>query len=206
MPITVLLTILSWSGKVGSLDMLRKLQESGGSPKAIVELAIQAAGIERYQEAIELWKQALAYNPESALAWFNLGYAQICLGHYDQAFDATKRSLELQRDYREARANLALIETLRGRHLAALEILGPRDGNGEEYVMFDLIRAVAYCCSHNPERGGALFRGVVDRQIEFGKFIETTVRHLRQSGRGHDADAVVAVAREAGCCVAESMS
>lgn len=185
---------------------LKKLQESGGSPKAIVELAIQAAGIERYQEAIELWKRALAYNPKSALAWFNLGYAQLCLGHYDQAFDATKRSLELQRDYREATANMALIETLRGRHLDALEILGTRDGNGEEYVMFELIRAVAYCCSHNPERGGELFRAVVDRQIEFGKFIETTVRHLRQSGRDRDAEAVVAVAREAGCCVAESMS
>jgi len=183
---------------------VKKLRESGDSPKAIVELAIQAAGIERYQEAIDLWQRALAYNPESPLAWFNMGYAYLCIGRYDEAFDATKRALELQREYREAFANLALIEILRGRHQSALDLLGAKVGADDDYVMFVLIRAVAYCCKHEHTPAVELFRSVTERQIEFGTFIATTVRHLRLSGRDHDADRVVAVAREAGSCVVES--
>lgn len=185
---------------------VKKLRESGDSPKAIVELAIQAAGIERYQEAVDLWQRALAYNPASPLAWFNIGYAYLCLGRYDEAFDATKRALELQRDYREALANLALIEILRGRQQAALEMLKTQVGAEDDYVMFVLIRAVAYCCSQEHMLAVELFRSVTERQIEFGTFITTTVRHLRQSGRGHDADTVVAIACEAECCLAESES
>lgn len=179
---------------------VRKLAESGGSPKAIVELAIQAAGIERYEEAIELWKRALPYNPDSALAYFNLGYAQLCLGRYDDAYNATKRSLELQEDYREARANLALIEIFRGRHQAALKLLDEQQiVSHDGYVMFDLIRAVACCCNHELERGEEYFRNVVSRNVEFGTFVETAARHLRQSGRGVDADAVISAACKAGC-------
>jgi len=185
---------------------VKKLRESGESPKAIVELAIQAAGIERYQEAIDLWQRALAYNSESPLAWFNIGYAYLCLGRYDEAFDATKRALDLQRDYREARANLALIETLRGRHQAALDMLGALVCAEDDYVMFDLIRAVAHCCKDEHTPAVELFRSVAERQIDFGTFIETTARHLRQSGRGHNAETVEAVAREAGCIGGECVT
>ena len=185
---------------------VKKLRESGESPKAIVELAIQAAGIERYQEAIDLWQRALAYNSESPLAWFNIGYAYLCLGRYDEAFDATKRALDLQRDYREARANLALIETLRGRHQAALDMLGALVRAEDDYVMFDLIRAVAHCCKDEHTPAVELFRSVAERQIDFGTFIETTARHLRQSGRGHNAETVEAVAREAGCIGGECVT
>ena len=178
---------------------VKKLAESGGSPKAIVELAIQAAGIERYEEAIELWKRALAYNPDSALAYFNLGYANLCIGRYDDAYKATKRSLELQRDYREAWANLALIDVFRGRHQASLKLLDEQIAGHDDYVMFDLIRAVACCCNHEFERAEECFRSVAERQVEFDKFVVTAVRHLRQSGRGGDADAVVKAARQAGC-------
>ncbi|QEM69755.1 glycosyltransferase [Geobacter sp. FeAm09] len=179
---------------------VKKLAESGGSPKAIVELAIQAAGIERYEEAIELWQRALPYNPESALAYFNLGYANLCLGRYDEAYRATKRSLELQGDYREAVANLALIEVFRGRHQAALHLLDERQAaDRDDYVMFDLVRAVACCCNHEPERGEGCFRSVVERHVEFGTFVETAARHLRQAGRGADAAAVVGAAGKAGC-------
>ncbi|GFE59665.1 glycosyltransferase [Geobacter sp. AOG2] len=178
---------------------VKKLAESGGSPKAIVELAIQAAGIERYEEAIELWKRALEYNPESPLAYFNLGFANLCIGRYDDAYDATKRALELQKDYREAWANLALIDIFRGRHLAALKQLDKQVVSRGDYVMFDLIRAVACCCNHEFERAEDCFRSVVSRQVEFDKFVETAARHLRRSGRWSDADAVVKIARKAGC-------
>lgn len=178
---------------------LRKLQESGGSPKAIVELAIQAAALERHQEALELWNQALAYNSDSALAWFNIGYVQLCLGRYDEAFEATKRSLDIQGDYREALANMALIEIMRGRHHEALALLGsPEVSTKDDYVMFDLIRAVAHSCNHEQRPAVALLRSVAERQIEFGIFIETTVRHLKKSGREDDADAVLSAAHEAG--------
>jgi len=184
---------------------VKKLAESGGSPKAIVELAIQAAGIGRYEEAIGLWKRALEYNPESALAYFNLGYANLCTGRYEDAYDATKRALELQGDYREARANLALIDIFRGRHLAALEQLDEQAANRDDYVMFDLIRGVACCCNQEFKRGEEYFRSVASRQVEFGMFVETAVRHLRQSGRGADADAVVEAARKAGCRLEDEM-
>jgi hypothetical protein len=65
--------------------------------------------------------------------------------------------------------------------------------------MFDIVRAVAHICHDDPGRGEELFRSVLDRQIDFDQFIEKTVRMMRQSGRIRHADAVQAVAGNAGC-------
>lgn len=182
---------------------LKKYVESGGSPKATVELAIQAASLEKYEEAIALWNKALEHNPESALAYFNLGYLNLCLGRYDAAAEATKQSLCLKDDYREALANLAIIEVLRGRDDEAIRIIDCQVSDQGDYAMFDLIRAVLFSCAKEHERSTECFRSVAERNIEFGIFIKTTAKHLRQAGRDADADAVVRAAREAGCCVAD---
>jgi len=185
---------------------LKKYVDSGGSPKATIELAIQAAGIERYQEALELWNKALEYNSESALVYFNLGYVNLCLGRYDAAAEATKQALLLQEDYREAWSNLALVEVLRGRHNEALMLLDSQVSAQVDYAMFDLVRAVAFSCNGEHERSKERFSSVAGRNIEFGVFIRTTARHLRQAGRSADADAVVRAAGEAGCYVTGNKS
>lgn len=180
---------------------LKKYIDSGGSPKATVELAIQAANSEKYEEAIALWEKALKYNAESALAYFNLGYANLCLGRYDAAVEATRRALELQNDYREASANLVLSEILRGGHNEAIALLDSHVTTQSDYVMFDLLRAVAFSCNGEAERSRQYFSAVVDRNIEFATFVRTTAKHLRQAGRDGDADAVVRAANAAGCPV-----
>jgi len=77
-------------------------------PKALYELAIQAAELERYDEARELWQTLLRLEPDAASAWFNLGYVLIRSGQIDDALAATERALALRPAYRPAVVNRAI--------------------------------------------------------------------------------------------------
>ncbi|MFB0508607.1 MAG: tetratricopeptide repeat protein, partial [Thermodesulfobacteriota bacterium] len=54
---------------------------------------------DRYQEAIESFKQAIQLEPDSAEAHCNLGNCYIQLGRYQEAIDACKQAIRIEPDY-----------------------------------------------------------------------------------------------------------
>lgn len=76
--------------------------------KALYELALQAAELEKYDEAERLWRELLACQPDHLLAWLNLGYLLLRQGRLLEAESATRRALELQPDYPAALTNLGI--------------------------------------------------------------------------------------------------
>lgn len=102
----------------------KKLDEKGEDLPALVELAIQAAELERYDEAVELWLRAIKLQPDYAKAHFNLGCAYLKLGKYADGSEVSKKAIELDPNIKEAIMNYANCELYRGNErnaLAALE-------------------------------------------------------------------------------------
>ena len=79
--------------------------------------------LERYDEAIDAYLQALRINPEYADAWNNLGVAHAYdrLERNDEAIDAYRQVLSINPEYAAAWFNLGLNYSVRGNETAALE-------------------------------------------------------------------------------------
>jgi GT2 family glycosyltransferase/glycosyltransferase involved in cell wall biosynthesis/predicted Zn-dependent protease len=83
----------------------QKLAERPDNLSAIVELAVQAAELELYEEAIKLWNRFLELAPDAAVALFNKGFALMRLNRFAEALDVTRRALEVESCHKEAAFN-----------------------------------------------------------------------------------------------------
>lgn len=78
--------------------------------KGLYELAVQAADLEYFDEAAQLWREFLSQAPDQAVGWFNLGYVLLQQGQLVEASQATQQAMALQPDYQAAAANLAVCQ------------------------------------------------------------------------------------------------
>jgi glycosyltransferase involved in cell wall biosynthesis len=102
----------------------RKLDEMGRNVDALRELAIQAAELKKFDEAVELWKKIIILQRDNASAYLNLGHAYVELGKYEDALLASKRAMELDPRMKEAVHNYSICELCSGhveKAIAALE-------------------------------------------------------------------------------------
>ena len=99
---------------------LKKLSESGEDAASLAELARQATELERFREAEDLWHRLLLARPESAEAYFNLGYLHLSTGQYPLARDHARRATQLAPGMKEAAFNLAKCELFLGNAQGAL--------------------------------------------------------------------------------------
>ena len=74
----------------------------------------------QYQQAIPLYEQILARDPNLATAHYNLGYTYYRLGKLDEARQQLQRSIELDPNYAFAHVHLGLVD-LREQNLPAAE-------------------------------------------------------------------------------------
>ena len=75
-------------------------------------LGLALRNAERFGEARDAYKQAVAMDPDYAKAWLNLGYIHAFLEDRASAKAAFNRALEIDPDYENAR--LALLELKNG--------------------------------------------------------------------------------------------
>jgi GT2 family glycosyltransferase/Flp pilus assembly protein TadD len=183
----------------------RKMAETGGSPQAIVELAIQAAGIKKYDEAISLWQRALEIDPNSSLAYFNLGYVYLQLGMFREGSDATRRALELKGNYREAQVNYLLCQLCLGNIDTSLEAVERYVAENPDYPILILMRGVLWAAKGDKERGVREFSGLRDTRVEFSQFIHEVTKRLLQAGQKSFAANLVEIAEISGCCKEETV-
>jgi GT2 family glycosyltransferase/glycosyltransferase involved in cell wall biosynthesis len=101
----------------------RKLDEMGGNVDALRELAIQAAELKKYDEAVELWKKLILLQPGTASAFLNLGHAYLQLGEYEEALLASKKAMELDPKMKEAFHNYATCELCSGHVQTVITVL-----------------------------------------------------------------------------------
>lgn len=183
----------------------RKFEESGGSPHALVELAIQAGGVGRYDEAIELWHRALQIDPASYLAWFNLGYACLQKGLFREGRDAGYRAMELRANYREAAVNTAICEAALGDFAAAHRVVAAFLPANPDYPTLPLMEALLLAATGAGETAVHRLTALRDNAIEFSGFIHEIAVKLVQGGQREAARRLVDTTAQGGFCSGETL-
>ena len=90
-------------------------REAEAQPSAdrYVNLSLQYYRLERYEDCVDACRQALALDPDSAVAYSNMCSAYIMLGEWERAIQACNQALEISPDFDRAQANLAWAEQSR---------------------------------------------------------------------------------------------
>ncbi len=92
-----------------SLEVYTKaaaLQRPGGEDLRII--ALDYVLLDGYRDAIHWLDQAVAFSPDNADAWYDLGRAQMHEGRFTQAAVALRRSLQLKPNSAKAEDNLGI--------------------------------------------------------------------------------------------------
>lgn len=176
----------------------KKLEENSNDSKALFELAIQAAELKKYDEAIELFKLVIALKPDDDLAYYNMGANYLAIGKYNEALIASKKAIELAPGRKEAATNYATSELLVGdlSHAAAL-IQDVVDKNPDYPVGLALLASIYFIRGDN-ESGWRYFEKLRAAKFNFLPFIHDTATRLKESDRIDYAKKMIDAARTYG--------
>ncbi|MCK5492608.1 MAG: tetratricopeptide repeat protein, partial [Candidatus Omnitrophica bacterium] len=123
----------------------KKLDEMGDNEVALCELAIQAETLGKHEESIELWERLIKIQPETVLAFVNMGTAYAKLGKYERAVSAASKALEIDPEMVEAHYNYAFAIVHLGQAKEAILVLEKLLSRFSEYPPAQFLLAVAYC-------------------------------------------------------------
>lgn len=185
----------------------KKLTENGKDDiKALSELAIQAGGIGRYEEAIELWNKVVAVNPSLALAYFNMGFVYLQMGKFTESRNASSRAMELKRDYYEAVNNFTMAELCLGNPREAIKALEKTLSDKPDYPNAIAMLAVVRLCAGDRAEGLDLMHNLSKRGVVFAEFVNESAKKLRIAGKADYAARLLDVVIECGYCNDETVT
>ena len=95
---------------------MKKIEETGGTPRAVLELAVQAGELGRWDDAVDLWRRFLGGNPggEAVRAYVNLINACLNADRFDEALAEARKAEMLANGTRELLLNCAAAEFFAG--------------------------------------------------------------------------------------------
>jgi len=106
----------------GLIDWCKKWTESDPEyAGAWGVLAIAYNELNRYNDAIEAYRQALRIDPEYTAAWYNLGTVYAHLNRYNDAIEAYRQALRIDPELALAWEGLGLVYFISGNKAAALD-------------------------------------------------------------------------------------
>ena len=175
----------------------KKIEQTGGDPRSVYELAVQACRLKKYGEAVTLWHRYLSSDcrEDRHLALLNLGHALIETGQYDEALDASSRALAIDAGLKEAGLNAALCHFYTGRCGEAASLLEDLIAKPEHYPPAEALLSAACLLSGERARSASLIEALIKRGINAAPFYQVYGQKLRAAGRPEDAGKMVEVAR-----------
>jgi glycosyltransferase involved in cell wall biosynthesis len=138
----------------------KKLAELGDNAVALREMAVQAAGLEKFAEAADLWQRYLKLDPGCAEAHVNMGTACWNMGEYRAAAGFAEQALKLAPDFKEARFNFALALLYSGDGKKAIAVLEKLLDKQPQYLAARFALATAYACGELQDKAAATFKRV----------------------------------------------
>jgi len=176
----------------------KKLEEKGDDRMSLLELALQAAELKKYDEAVDLWQRLLKIEPGFAKAYFNLGFAYLKLGKFDEGISASLKALEIDPSLKEATLNLASCELYRGstdKAVAALEkMLEEHSGHPSATVLL----GCCYFAAGDKGKGLSLFEPLSKLKADCPGAIQYHAAELEKAGRLDVAAKLIETAVAAG--------
>jgi tetratricopeptide (TPR) repeat protein len=172
---------------------IKKLAEMDHSIIALRELAIQAATLKEYGDAVSLWQKVIGKQPQRADAYVNLGTAYWNIGKYQEAVEAARKAMELASDMKEAPFNYCLSLLHLGGAKAAVPVLESLVAKYPEYLAARFLLAAALCCAGQSQEGMEVLERLKQSQLGSGLSISchTLAQGLRSAGQMEYAQAIL---------------
>lgn len=134
-------------------------EKSGQDITAFEEMAVQAAALGKYEEALEYWQKVLEIRPKSVRALHGIGNAYFQLGRYQDALSYLKRAIEFVPDLRETVILYANCEICLGNVESAISILEALARKDSSYPITMIMLAISYFCVGRIEEGLKIISG-----------------------------------------------
>jgi Flp pilus assembly protein TadD len=161
----------------------KKLEETGENAAALRELAIQAGGLKKFDEALGLWQRALPLIPDQETAYLNMASLYLQTDRFSDALAVSRPAIERNPGLKEAVCNNALCELYAGdvgRAVAGLEKLLAAE---PEYPSARIMLAIAYIFEGKREKGTAQFLRLGIASSNMAEVIISFARKLIRAGR-----------------------
>jgi tetratricopeptide (TPR) repeat protein len=177
---------------------IKKLDEMEHSLEAIRELAIQAANLGKYDEAVSLWQKVIGLQPEMADAFVNMGTAYWNLGKYHEAVESAQKAMELAPNMKEAHFNYCLSLLHLGQADAAIPVLESLLDEFPEYLSARFLLAAVQCCAGRSQKGKQDLEKLKQSELGPGLPISchTLAQGLRSAGQTEYAKIILNAARK----------
>jgi len=176
----------------------KKLAKQMHDIKAVMELAIQAAELQKHEEALELWKSILDRYPDDPLVHYNMGCNYLALKRYREALFSSRRANELAPARKEAVTNFALSELLVGDLDNAVVIVRDVVAKNPAYPIGLALLATMCCITGDKGSGRRHFEKLRAMNFNFLPFIHDTATRLIECNRLEFAEKLISVAKACG--------
>jgi tetratricopeptide (TPR) repeat protein/GT2 family glycosyltransferase len=183
-----------------------KLNEKGDDVASLVELALQAAELKKYDEAFDLWHRLLKIDPKLAKAHFNLSYLCLKLGRYQEGIIHAKKALELVPGLREAALNYASCEFHGGDINEAIIAIEKILQSNPNHPSANALLGMAYFAAGNPKLGKECMERIKKMNADCPGIVLNHAIGLRQAGRTEFAISLIENAAVAGYSNAQTIN
>ena len=154
----------------------RRAFELAPQSPVVMTLANILGRLGRFDEAVALMQRAIARDPLRVPYLYNLTYVLTALGRYDEAEAALRKAIELQPQAAQNYLRLAVIQILRGKPGAALELAKQEtDPFWQTYAL-----ALAHFANGDQAEADAALKKLIDEDAEDGGVQIATIYALRK--------------------------
>jgi len=174
-----------------------KLAEKGELDlSAVDELAVQAAALGKYEEALEHWKKAIELDPNFIKAFHGMGNAYFQLGRYEDALLSLKRTLQLAPHSKDTTILYANCEICTGNVESAINLLEELSRKDPKYPKTMVALSIAYFCAGRKEKGLEYVNGLRDMHFICADYFSDFAKKLISSQKFDNAIQVLEAAVE----------
>jgi glycosyltransferase involved in cell wall biosynthesis len=179
----------------------KKLNGLGEHKSALRELAIQAALLNRLDEASDLWERYLRQRPGSISGWTNLASVYSRLGRYRKAAKAAHQAVELAPEKKEPLYNLVISDLQNGDANSAAKHSNRLLGRFPDYVQGYILAAITLVCSGKTEGGIEMLTIARTKAGDraFIQMIAETSAPIRKAGRHQWVKDIIRAIEHATC-------
>ncbi|MDD3845761.1 MAG: glycosyltransferase [Syntrophorhabdaceae bacterium] len=162
--------------------MGKKKLETMQDSRALRELAVQAAELRKYEEAIGLWQLYIKFKPDECSIYVNLATCYLELGMFDKALEMAKRSMDLDPASKDAMLGYGAASLCNGNVTEAVSVLERlRDAQPGYYPAIGVL-AAAYCVGNDPLKGETLLKDMWSKRVHYGKALHSLAQKLISAG------------------------
>jgi glycosyltransferase involved in cell wall biosynthesis len=161
-----------------------KLECTNDQPSALRELAIQAALLNRLEEAADLWRRYVLLLPGSENGWTNMAGIYARLGNYRKARDAAYQAVRIAPEKLEPLYNVVISELQNGNAVTASTASKNLLEKFPDHTMGRLLQGVTAVCAGMSHHGAGQIRRIrktVNENAFMRMFVEIAAP-LRKAG------------------------